>query len=347
MPRDGAGNHSLPYPDFQPGTIIDQAQVDANFADVSAALSASLARNGEAAPTANQPMGNFRHTSVGNAQARTDYAAAGQVQDGSLKWAGNTNGTGAAYTCTLVPAITALVNGLEIGVRLHAANDASPTLNLNGLGAKPIQMAIRGNYAALPASVLALGAVVTLCYSQAQDAWVLTSPISYAPEWVEITQSMGSTPVSATSFGLPSSFLRFKLVWMDVVPSIQAQPYIRFSYDSGASYKSGATDYTAVGTYARSAAPGTPGAVFVQQSYMPVAPSVQATWPSHGCYEFTATGLQYGVGAAWGVNSPDGDTHLNLSGRMTVGYGTATNVLFGAFGANLNTHRVKLFGMLP
>ncbi|SEU26554.1 hypothetical protein [Paenibacillus sp. NFR01] len=51
----------------------------------------------------------------------------------------STAGTAAAYTVTLTPAPASLPDGFGITIVPHAANSASPTLNVNGLGAVPLK----------------------------------------------------------------------------------------------------------------------------------------------------------------------------------------------------------------
>jgi hypothetical protein len=48
--------------------------------DIASALTASIAVDGQTTPTANLPMGNFRHLSVANAQNTNEYATVGQIQ---------------------------------------------------------------------------------------------------------------------------------------------------------------------------------------------------------------------------------------------------------------------------
>ena len=65
MPRDGSGNYSIPQPAYVNGTTIDATAMNANLADIAAALTGSVPRDGEAAPTANVPMGSFKFTGLG------------------------------------------------------------------------------------------------------------------------------------------------------------------------------------------------------------------------------------------------------------------------------------------
>jgi microcystin-dependent protein len=83
-------------------------------------------------------MGGFRHTGVQNAAARTDYAAAGQVQDGTLIWAGITGGSANAQTLASNPPIPALVDGQEFSFRAGFTNTGATTFSDSGLPTHPV-----------------------------------------------------------------------------------------------------------------------------------------------------------------------------------------------------------------
>ena len=108
------------------------------LADFVTAYTTAICKDGQTTPTANLPMGGFKHTGVGNATARDSYAAAGQVQDGSLVYVA-AGGTADAITLTLSPAVTAYAIGQTF--QFKAASDnatTTPTLNVNGVGAGTI-----------------------------------------------------------------------------------------------------------------------------------------------------------------------------------------------------------------
>lgn len=135
MARDGAGNFSLPYPDFVSGTTIESSQVDANNSDVATALTASIAKDGQTVPTANLPMGGFKHTGVAAASALTHYARADQVVGSVLDYAIDT-GTATAYAIAPTPGIAAYVVGQRFAFKAANANSgADPTLAVNSLTA--------------------------------------------------------------------------------------------------------------------------------------------------------------------------------------------------------------------
>lgn len=81
MPRNGSGQYVLPpLNPVQPDTIITTAWGNSTLDDIAAALSTSISTDGQTPPTANLPMGGWRHTNVGNALALNQYASAAQVQ---------------------------------------------------------------------------------------------------------------------------------------------------------------------------------------------------------------------------------------------------------------------------
>lgn len=192
MPRDGSGNYTLPSGNpVVPNTIISSSGWgNPTMSDLGAALTASIAKDGQTTPTANLPMGNFRHTNVANAVSRTDYAAAGQVQDGSMSWLTSVSGTDTITASLAVPPLAAYVAGQSFRFPAAGANTTtSVTLNINGLGAKPVT---RANGTALVAGEIAAGSIVHVTYDGTNfqinsqygrllNVQVLTSSGTYTP----------------------------------------------------------------------------------------------------------------------------------------------------------------------
>lgn len=143
MAFDGNGNFTNPYNwtnDAAAGVKIRADRMDGQDSGIATGLSTCVTKDGQTNPTANLKMANFRHTGVGNAQARTDYAAAGQVADGALMWGGTAGGTATALTISLTPAITAYAAGQRFAfIAASNATTAATTLNVNGVGAKTIK----------------------------------------------------------------------------------------------------------------------------------------------------------------------------------------------------------------
>lgn len=75
MAWNGLGTFIL-NPAFSPevnGNIIDAVRYNGLFTDLALGLTAALAKNGENAPTANLPMGGFKHTGAVAATAPGQY----------------------------------------------------------------------------------------------------------------------------------------------------------------------------------------------------------------------------------------------------------------------------------
>ena len=162
MPRNGSGGYSryTPGTPYVAGTTIDETVVNAEMDDLGNEVANSLAKDGQTVPTANLPMGGYKHTGVGNASARNHYAAVGQAQDGSFVY-GTVGGTADAITLTLSPAITAYAAGQKFTLVAGAANTGAATINVNSLGAKAIK---RDVSVALQAGDIANGGVAVVEY---------------------------------------------------------------------------------------------------------------------------------------------------------------------------------------
>lgn len=161
MARDGSGNYNLPEAAFVYDTVISETAVNSNFSDIASALTASIAKDGQTTITANLPMATFRHTGVGNASARTDYAAAGQVQDSAFIWCGTAGGTADALTLTPTPAITAYATGQEFRFKASSnANTGATTVAISGLTTKAIEL----NDSALAAGNIAANKYYSILY---------------------------------------------------------------------------------------------------------------------------------------------------------------------------------------
>ena len=80
MARNGSGAYSLPAGNpVVTGTAISGTVHNNTLADIAAALTASIANDGQTPAVANLPMGGNKHTNVAAAVAATDYARFDQV----------------------------------------------------------------------------------------------------------------------------------------------------------------------------------------------------------------------------------------------------------------------------
>jgi hypothetical protein len=160
MPRNGSGTYTRPQSDYVPGTTILATSVNSDLNDMAQALTASIARDGQTIPTANLPMGNFRHTGASDGSARTDYATLGQTQNGAFLWAGTAGGTANAATVNLNPPLAAYAAGQAFRFIASAANTGAVTLNVNSLGALALNKG--DGTVALTAGDIPSGALVTV-----------------------------------------------------------------------------------------------------------------------------------------------------------------------------------------
>lgn len=217
MARDGSGTYNRPVSDYVFNTVISETDVNTEMDQIATALTDSLAKDGQTNPTANLPMATFRHTGVGNASARTDYAAAGQVQDGAFTWVDG-GGTADAITATYSPAITALVDGMLFGVRATAANaTTTPTFAPNGLAAHTITK--KGGSALAAGDIVGDGHDLLLRYDLTNTRWELLNPgasgLTGSGTSGALTQFTGSSTIGDVTLTDAAPALADKLVALD------------------------------------------------------------------------------------------------------------------------------------
>ena len=140
MARSG-GVMTIPYPNFVNGTTADADQVDANNTDIVNEITNSIAADGQTTPTANLPMGAYKHTGVGAGTALTHYADVKSVQNATYTYCSTAGGTKNALTLSPAPAITAYVAGqCFVGIIGGTSSDDAVTLAVSGLTTKAVQI---------------------------------------------------------------------------------------------------------------------------------------------------------------------------------------------------------------
>lgn len=172
MSRDGSGNYSLPS--GQPvvtATTISSTVHNTFAADVATALTASIAKDGQTVPSADLPMGTFKHTNVGSGSARTHYPSIAQLQDGGVSLVGSVAGTD-TITGSLTPTITGYAGGMIVVFEPANTNTGAVTIALNGLAAKAI---VKWDGDALIAGDLAANVPAVLVYDGSTN-FILLNP---------------------------------------------------------------------------------------------------------------------------------------------------------------------------
>ncbi len=154
MSLNGSGTWNLTAGQpVQSGTLITAATFNALVADIQATFNTALYKDGQQTATANQPMGTYKHTGVGDATARTQYASAGQVQDGALQYLTSVSGTN-TITAGTSPTPAAYAAGQRFSFIVGTTNTGAVTLNVSALGAKSVTKKMSGGKVALVANDL-------------------------------------------------------------------------------------------------------------------------------------------------------------------------------------------------
>ena len=139
MARDGSGTYNL----SANAVVASHAQLNSTYfnaalVDIASALTQSISKDGQTTITGNQPMGTNRHTNVGAATARTDYARTAEAQDDTYNHGVTAGGTPTALTISVSPSIAAYASGQRFTFGIGTACTGAATLAVNGLVAKPI-----------------------------------------------------------------------------------------------------------------------------------------------------------------------------------------------------------------
>ncbi len=174
MPRNGSGTYSVSvnFSTEAASPPIEILKLDSSLNDIGDALTASIAKDGQTNPSANLPMNGFRHTGVGNASARNQYPAVGQLQDGSFSVCGSVLGTN-TITAELSPALTSYSAGMFVILNPANTNTDAATLSLNGLAATDLH---KMSGQPLEAGDLVADVPAYLVMNNAVDGWYLINP---------------------------------------------------------------------------------------------------------------------------------------------------------------------------
>jgi hypothetical protein len=224
MARNGSGTFNRLYDwtdERDAGNDIDSTKMDAETDGIASALTDSLSKDGQTVPSANLPMGGFKHTGVAVATARTHYAAVSQVQDGSFTLLGSVSGTN-TITGSTSPSIAAYAEGQRFNFTTAGANTGAATLNVNSVGAKAITKSGTG---ALLAGDLASGALITVEYDGTRFQVVGGLSLGFLTTRGDIITQGASAPqrtaigpagFALTSDGTDADYAEIKGRWMQI-----------------------------------------------------------------------------------------------------------------------------------
>ena len=232
MARNGSGTYTLPAGNpVTTGTTISSTWANNTLNDIGNAMTASLAYDGQTVPVANLPMGSYIHTGVGNATARTNYAASGQVQDGTFTYLTSVSGTD-TITATAPLSMNAYATGQIFRFIASGANTTTNvTLNINAIGVKNIT---KNGTIALAAGDIPSGAIVQVVYDGTEFQLVSPSAVSvvssfsggttglrtYASPVKSVTISFASPAVfTVSSSDLPANNTQIELFTTGALPT--------------------------------------------------------------------------------------------------------------------------------
>ena len=188
------------------GIGIEAGRHDTQDDDFATGINACLTKDGTNSPSANLPMGGYKHTGVADATAGDEYLSYKQLLDVSK--AVTTAGTSPAYTVTLTPAPTAYYDGMSFLIIAHQnSTGAACTLNVNGLGAKALKRKrVTTTNNDLHEYELSAGGVYQITYNLAADEFLVHNPT--VSGFVTFSTTIGSTSGTAT-IGLQSSYYTY------------------------------------------------------------------------------------------------------------------------------------------
>ena len=230
MARNGSGTYSLPAGNpVTTGTVISSTWANSTLNDLGSAMTASLAYDGQTTPVANLPMGGYIHTGVGNATARSNYASAGQVQDGTLTYLTTIAGTD-TITAVAPASMTAYAAGQTFRFIAAGANTTTGvTININGIGAKSIT---KNGTTALAIGDIISGSVVTINYDGTQfqvSGVTAASLLGLANTW---TASTGIITTGKIGVGTASPLAQLAVVGTGYSPNITLTDAATVAWDT-------------------------------------------------------------------------------------------------------------------
>jgi len=175
---DGAGAYTRQHnfsADASVGIKILAARMDQELDDIASAIPVALARNGQNVPTANLPMGGFRHINVGAPTSVNNYMRSREFIENIPVFMDDTASSAdrisvSAQYFTSVSANQAPGDGTHILVRA-LSNKSSAAIYLNGHSAN-VHYTDGGRIA----SAVTAGGIYKLVYSSADAFWKLENP---------------------------------------------------------------------------------------------------------------------------------------------------------------------------
>lgn len=190
MGWDGAGQYNRTHnfsADASSGIKILAARVDAEFNDFASAMTLARTRDGQNAPTANLPMGGFRHVGVGAPMSATNYMRAKDFIENVPVYMVDGEASAdrisvSAEFYTTASAATAPRDGSHILVKAGSDKSSAVAIRLNtGDGTPHSAGVILANGSAIYSGAIRSGGIYEFLWSSSDAAWQLFNPqVDYA-----------------------------------------------------------------------------------------------------------------------------------------------------------------------
>lgn len=190
MGWDGAGNYTRTHnfsADASAGIKILASRVDAEFNDFASAMSLVRTRDGQNTPTADLPMGGFRHVGVGAPASATNYARAKDfIENVPIYMVDGESSADrisvSALFYTTASAATAPRDGSHILVKAGSDKSSAVAIRLNtGDGNPHSAGVILANGSALYSGAIRSGGIYEFYWSSSDTAWQIANPqVDYA-----------------------------------------------------------------------------------------------------------------------------------------------------------------------
>jgi len=140
MARNGSGTMSVSQPAFVFDTVIDEVAMNANFADIAAEITNSLALDGQSTMTGDFKAGAQKLTGLGVGTLQDDGASLRQIQAGAYAYVASDTGSANNYAIAPAPAIAAYAAGQPFWFIVANANTGASVLNVSALGDKAVEI---------------------------------------------------------------------------------------------------------------------------------------------------------------------------------------------------------------
>jgi hypothetical protein len=158
-----------------------------------------------------------------------------------------TGGSPTAYTLSYSVAPGAVLDGMTHLVRFHATNGPFATLNVNGLGAKPLYC-YAGSWVQAPIGMVAADQIARVAYNASVGAYFLLG-LTYVSRQVLSASAAFDFP------GIPTTVNALEIMF-DLVMSVNNSSLLMQFYNSGGVLDIGGTDYFYIVNVASTGSPG-------------------------------------------------------------------------------------------